>query len=220
MSDPVNAYQRTRIKVCGISRIEDARACVAAGVDALGFVFYEKSPRSVTLAQADTVMRQLPAFITTVALFLDPQPEVVAGILDRLPVDLLQFHGVESAAFCEQFKRPYIKAVGMAGKPDLQARAALHPSARALLVDSHAEGAAGGTGKTFDWAALPDTGGIPVILAGGLKPGNVADGIRTFRPYAVDVSSGVEVTPGIKDPVRIREFVAQVRRADSEKHVN
>ena len=208
---------RTRVKICGITRAEDARMTVDAGVDAIGLVFYKKSPRYVTAAQATEIAAIIPAFVTTVALFKDAAADEIATLLQQASIDLIQFHGSESAEFCEQFQRPYIKALGMVSQ-GMQTGEYLRQSvqqyrhARALLLDAHAPGAAGGTGETFDWDAIPQLD-KPLVLAGGLHPGNVKQAIETVRPYAVDVSSGVESRPGIKDADRVAAFMQQVQSA-------
>lgn len=220
MTASTTSNTRTRIKICGITCREDAQACVAAGVDALGFVFYAPSPRAVDIAQAAAIVNSLPAFITSVGLFLDPEPALVESVLEQLPLDMLQFHGREEAAFCRQFSRPYIKTLGMHGNTNVVAQVQAYPDARSILLDSHATGQAGGTGQPFDWQQIPAIPGMPVILAGGLNATNIAQAVSAVRPFAVDVSSGVEAAPGQKDPRKITEFVAQVRRADSENYVN
>lgn len=201
---------RVRIKVCGMTRVEDVAAAAKLGVDAVGLVFYAKSPRNVSIEQAQALVAALPAFVTPTALFLDPDAEAVRQILGNVRIELLQFHGVEPAEFCRSFGRPYIKAVPMGSQADLAEYGRRHAQAAALLLDSHATGQKGGTGKSFDWAAVPSFKGPPLILAGGLNPGNVATAIRMVRPYAVDVSSGVESAPGIKDPGKMAAFVHEV----------
>lgn len=205
----------TRIKVCGMTRPEDARAAARAGVDAIGLVFHPPSARAVGTDDAAAVVAALPPFVTAVALFLDPRPELVREVIDRVPIGLLQFHGSESPEFCSAFGRPYIKAVAMGGngaQPD--AVAAQHQAALGLLVDSHEAGGVGGTGNTFAWDLLAGKRDYNLILAGGLSPDNVADAVATVRPDAVDVSSGVESSPGIKDAAKIERFVEEVRRGD------
>lgn len=180
------------------------------GVDAVGLVFYAKSPRHVSVAQAATLVVALPAFVTVTALFMDPSRAEVEQVLAQVRVELLQFHGSETAEFCGSFGRPYIKAVPMGSQADLADYARRYVDAAALLLDSHAAGQKGGTGVSFDWASLPNLQGPPLILAGGLKPGNVAAAIRQVRPYGVDVSSGVESAPGVKDAVKLAAFVHEV----------
>lgn len=204
----------TRIKVCGVTRPEDARAIAEAGADAIGLVFHPPSGRAIEIETALAVVAALPPFVTTVGLFLDPDAERVRSIIDGVGVDLLQFHGSETAGFCSGFGRPYIKAAAMAGGDDPAAVAGNHPRARGILADSHATGQAGGTGKAFAWEQLPRERGYRLILAGGLTPDNVAEAVRRLRPDAVDVSSGVEREPGIKDVDRVRRFIEEVRRGD------
>jgi len=203
----------TRVKICGISRPEDALYAANEGVDAIGLVFYEKSLRCVTLNQAIEVCKILPAFVTSVALFKDADVEEINQVLHQVPFDLLQFHGCESAEFCRQFGKPYIKAFGMEGgdQSNISRQADAYYDARGLLLDSHAPGGAGGTGESFDWTAIPQDLPLPLILAGGLDVGNVAEAIRTVKPYAVDVSSGVESEKGIKSAKKITEFMNRVR---------
>lgn len=202
-----------RVKICGITRPEDARAAAAAGADAIGLVFHPASPRAVSVAQACAILEALPPFVTSVGLFVDAVPETVAGVLARCPLDLLQFHGDEAPAYCGAFGRPYIKAIRMRGPLDLEAVALTYADARGLLLDAYAPAAAGGTGLTFDWSLIPGGLARPLVLAGGLHPGNVAEAVRRVRPYALDVSSGVEAAPGIKDAALIQAFVANARRA-------
>lgn len=205
----------TRVKICGVTRPEDARAAARLGADAVGLVFYPPSPRALDIETARAVAAALPPFVTPVALFLDPTPDEVRAVLDAVPVELLQFHGTEPAELCRAFGRPYIKAVAMTGGDgDIATGAARYPDARGLLVDSHAAGSPGGTGTTFAWERLPAERALPVILAGGLVAANVAAAVAAVRPEAVDVSSGVERSPGVKDAARMREFIEEVRRGD------
>lgn len=206
---------RTRIKFCGITRPADADAAVRLGADALGLVFDARSPRCVAPAAARALARQLPPFVQTVALFRDAGAEAVLAVLETLAPDLLQFHGRETPEFCAQFAWPYLKAVPMAEPQDLGDWALRYGEARALLLDAHRAGGMGGTGRSFDWSAIPRSSPKPLVLAGGLTPDNVAQAITMARPYAVDVSSGIESAPGIKDPERMRRFIEEVRRADS-----
>lgn len=201
---------RTRVKICGITRIEDALVASEQGVDAIGLVFYEKSPRYISAVQAEAICRALPAFVTSVALFKDADAATVKQVIAATAIDLLQFHGNETAAFCEQFDRPYIKAVGMDGGSDVYAFARQYASSHGLLLDSHAPGAAGGSGKTFDWNHVPKDLQQAIILAGGLSVDNVKQAITVARPYAVDISSSVESRPGIKDAEKIRLFMQQI----------
>lgn len=208
---------RTRVKICGIRRPEDARAVAHAGADALGLVFYPRSPRAVDPDTAAVICRAAPPLLTLVALFVDPQPAEVAAVLARCPVDLLQFHGTEDAAFCEQFQRPYVKAVPMRPGLDVAREVALHPRARAFLFDAWRPGQAGGTGQTFDWQRLPPVP-RPWLLAGGLNEDNVGAAIAALHPSAVDVSGGVESAPGHKDARRLQRFIARVRAADQREY--
>lgn len=205
---------RTRVKICGITRSEDAQLAVDAGVDAIGLVFYEKSPRFITNNQAADISQLIPAFVSRVALFKDADEEMIHSVLQQVEIDLIQFHGSETPAFCEYFGRPYIKALGMkAPECDadfLIASAEQYQTAKALLLDGHAPGEAGGTGETFDWSAIA-TINKPVILAGGLSAENVKQAIEVVHPFAVDVSSGVEKTPGIKDKEKISAFMQQIK---------
>ncbi len=204
---------RTRVKICGITRKEDAQLAVDSGVDAIGLVFYSKSPRFVSNSQAAEISQNIPAFVSTVALFRDADAAFVRSVLQQVDIDLIQFHGSEEVSFCEQFDRPYIKALGMkSAECDLNylnANVQKYQSARALLLDGHAPGEAGGTGEAFDWSSI---GSIkkPIVLAGGLNAGNVKQAIEMVHPYAVDVSSGVESAPGIKDKGKILAFMRNV----------
>ncbi len=204
---------RTRIKICGITRPEDALAAAEAGADAIGLVFWPGSPRQVDIARAQSICLALPPFVSTVGLFLDPQESWVEEVLRQVPLDLLQFHGNEAPLECARYGWPYIKAIGMKGDVDAVRHAERYPDAQGFLLDSHRLGEAGGTGKTFDWSVVPELP-RPVILAGGLNADNVAEAVRVVRPWAVDVSSGVEVEPGIKDPALMRRFVSEVAKAD------
>jgi phosphoribosylanthranilate isomerase len=201
---------RTRVKICGITRVEDARVAAECGADAIGLVFYPHSPRRVMPEQAALIAESLPAFVSCVALFVDPTPEAVREVLGAVPVDCLQFHGAESASFCEQFERPYIKALRVGAGSDIAQQLSAFPRARGILLDAYVKDVPGGTGQRFDWSLVPVNCPKPVILAGGLDPNNVAEAIRQTRPYAVDVSGGVEQGKGIKDPVKIRQFIAEV----------
>jgi phosphoribosylanthranilate isomerase len=202
-----------RSKICGITRIEDALAAVAAGADAIGLVFYAKSPRAVSVEQAAAILQALPPFVTSVGLFVDMPRAELQALLQRLPLDLLQFHGDESPADCEGHGRPYIKALRVRPGEDVAAAMAPYAGARGILLDTFVEGVPGGTGATFDWSLVPRQASKPIILAGGLEAGNVAAAIRQVRPYAVDVSGGVEASKGIKDAGKIRAFVQAVRDA-------
>jgi len=200
-----------RSKICGITRVEDALAAVDAGADAIGLVFYAKSPRAVTVPQAQAILAALPPFVTTVGLFVDCQRSELNAILDAVPLDLLQFHGDESPAACEGFRRPYIKALRVKPGDDIAARIGLYGSAAGVLLDTFVPGVPGGTGEAFDWSLVPQGLSVPIILAGGLTPENVRAAIEQVRPYAVDVSGGVEASKGLKDSDKIHAFVRAVR---------
>ncbi|MAE36116.1 MAG: phosphoribosylanthranilate isomerase [Oceanospirillaceae bacterium] len=206
--------RRTRIKICGITRAEDADAAVEAGADALGLVFYPPSPRAVDVAQAVDAVGNVPAFVSVTALFVNPTVEEVQRVLDSVRIDLIQFHGDEDDDFCRQFKRPYIKALRVRQASDVVASCMRFPGALAILLDSYKPGVPGGTGETFDWSLIPETPPKPIILAGGLEPDNVASAITQIRPFAVDISGGVEASKGIKDHRKIEEFVNEVYRVD------
>jgi len=205
----------TAVKICGITRPEDALAAARAGAHAIGLVFYAKSPRHVTPARAAEIIRVLPPFITTVGLFVDATVEEVRGVLAQVPVGLLQFHGDEPPAFCRQFRLPYIKAVRVRPGVDLLQYARDYHDAKALLLDAYVEGLYGGSGAAFDWSLIPRGLPLPVILSGGLTPENVVDAVRSVRPDAVDVSSGVESAKGIKDAQKIAAFIKGVRSGDA-----
>lgn len=208
---------RTRVKICGITRPEDALAAARAGADAIGLVFYPPSPRAVTRERAREIVQALPPFVSVVGLFVNARPAEVRAVLEAVPIDLLQFHGDEAPEECRRYGRPYIKAVAMAPGVDLQAATRRYADAAGLLLDTHREGVRGGTGEAFDWSRIPPELDKPVILAGGLTPENVAEAVRRVRPYAVDVSSGVEASKGIKDAARIEAFVRGVNSVDSER---
>ena len=204
-----------RIKICGLTRLEDVHAAVAAGADAIGLVFYPKSPRHVDLALAAELARAVPPFITIVGLFVNEDPALVRQTLAVVPIHLLQFHGDEDESYCRQFDRPFVKAARVKLGMDLVQYASAFPSAQAILLDAFVDGYGGG-GKVFDWSLVPKDLKTPIILSGGLDSGNVAEAITRVRPAAVDVSSGVELNDGakgIKDAEKIRAFVAAVRAA-------
>ena len=203
---------RTRVKICGITRQQDADFAVKKGADAIGLVFYDASPRSVTIAQAAAIVSTLPPFVSVVALFVDPAPQFVRQCLEALPIDILQFHGDESAEFCRQFNKAYIKAIRMKPGIVLASMATAYNDAKALLLDSYQVGLQGGTGKTFDWSIIPAIE-KPIILAGGLTADNVAQAIQQVKPYAVDVSGGVEAAKGLKDNEKISAFMKEVAHA-------
>jgi len=215
--------RRTRVKICGITRSEDAIAAARSGADAVGLIFWDGTPRRVTPAQARSIAAALPPFVSVVGLFVDPSPDEVRAVLDVVPLDSLQFHGSEPVELCRSFGRPYIKAIAVAPGIDLLQCAVLYPDACALVFDAHQPGGMpGGTGTTFEWSSLPDALSRPVIVSGGLNPDNVGAAIAALRPWAVDVSSGVEKLDehdrpqrGVKDPARIAQFMQKVALADA-----
>lgn len=200
-----------RVKICGITKPEDGVEAARLGADAIGLVFYEKSPRNVTLEQARAVVRALPPFVSVVALFVNPDEAFVRRVLDACTVDILQFHGEESPEFCRSFSRPYLKAVRVRPGVDLLEWAAAYHDARGLLADAFVEGAHGGTGAVFDWTLLPPALPLPLILSGGLTPDNVQEAVAKVHPAAVDVSSGVELGKGIKDAAKMAAFISGAR---------
>ncbi|PBQ15461.1 phosphoribosylanthranilate isomerase [Pseudomonas congelans] len=199
-----------RSKICGITRIEDALAAAEAGADAIGLVFYPKSPRAVTVLQARAIIAALPPFITTVGLFVNASRCELNETLDAVALDMLQFHGDEAPEECDGYHRPYIKALRVKAGDDIAGVCRTYRNARGVLLDTYVEGVPGGTGETFDWALIPDDLDKPVILAGGLTSANVAQAIAQVRPYAVDVSGGVEKSKGIKDREKILAFMSAV----------
>jgi phosphoribosylanthranilate isomerase len=204
----------TRIKICGITRAEDAQAAAQCGADAIGLVFYQRSPRHVSVQQAKQLVRAIPPFVSVVGLFVDAEAAFVREVLANVPLDLLQFHGDESAEYCAQFDHPYLKAIRVKPGVDLLQCASDFRSAKGLLLDAHVEGIPGGTGATFDWALIPKQLPVPVILSGGLDANNVAAAIKQVQPYAVDVSSGVEASKGIKEAAKIAAFINEVKHID------
>jgi phosphoribosylanthranilate isomerase len=204
----------TRVKICGITRNEDALACAQAGADAIGLVFYPPSPRWIEVAQAAAIARALPPFVSTVGLFVNPTAEQVEAVLRELHLDLLQFHGDEAPEFCRHFDVPYLKAVRVKAGVDLVQYALRYQDAKGLLLDTYVEGTPGGTGQAFDWGLIPAELPLPVVLSGGLEAANVAEAIKRVCPWAVDVSSGVEAAKGIKDAAKIAAFIEGVRSAD------
>lgn len=203
---------RTRVKICGITRIEDAMAASQAGADAIGFVFDSNSPRYVSSDQALKISRAIPPYVTIVGLFVNAPPDKIEATLKRIPLDLLQFHGNETPDQCRRYNRPYIKAIPMEASVNLHEKIRLYNDASGLLLDTHDMQVAGGSGLTFDWGRVPPDLKKPVILAGGLTAENVGEAIRRARPYAVDVSSGVELTRGVKDAEKIANFIETVRK--------
>ena len=202
-----------RIKICGITSVEDARCAVEAGADAIGLVFYEPSPRAVTIELAREISYSVGPFVTVVGLFVDADEAVVRNVLERVPLHVLQFHGDESEAYCHRFQRPYMKAIRM--RPELNVQQAIesYPSAIAILLDAYRAGVPGGTGETFDWQRVPKNSTRPIVLAGGLTPNNVAEAINSTRVYGVDVSGGVESSHRKKDPNKVNSFIHNARVA-------
>ena len=207
--------ERTRIKICGLRDPNHARIAAAAGADAIGLVFYPPSPRFLTIEQAAEVSAATPAYVSAVGLFVNEEASRIHEVIDGARLDFLQFQGDESPEFCAQFGRPFVRAVRMEAGVDLLEYARRFSAARALLLDAHVPGTPGGTGLTFDWAAIPRDLPIPIILSGGLDASNVARAVQAVRPWAVDVSSGVESGRGIKDPGKIVEFIRKVRHEDA-----
>ena len=212
---------KVKVKICGITSVEQGVMAANAGADAIGLVFYTKSPRCVSTAVAADIVRAVGPFVTTVGLFVNETATLVQDTLRQTGIQLLQFHGDEDAAYCEQFERPFIKAIRMAPEINVAAAMAAHPKASGYLFDAWQADAYGGTGKAFDWARLSQEAAVSgsvsrsvpgsVILAGGLSSDNIAAAVAQTRPYAVDVSSGVESAPGIKDPDRVQRFIEQAR---------
>ena len=199
-----------RAKICGITHVGDALAAARVGADAIGLVFYEKSPRAVSVSQAREILQALPPFVSSVGLFVNADPAGIERVLDDCPLDTLQFHGDETPDFCRRFGRPYLKALRVSGEEDLRRPVDDYFDAQGLLLDCAVAGHWGGSGQSFVWWKLPDLG-KPLILAGGLRADNVQEAIRVACPYAVDVSSGVEQSPGIKDHDRMVQFMAQLQ---------
>jgi phosphoribosylanthranilate isomerase len=207
---------QTRIKICGITSVEDAQLAVASGADAIGLVFYAPSPRAVSVEQAAIIADSVPPFVTVVALFVDELVEEINRILASVAINLIQFHGEETPEFCRQFSRPWVKALRVKPGMDIAAACNAYAGARGILLDSWQEGVPGGTGKTFDWHLASGGLPLPIVLAGGLNDENVGAAIAQLRPDAVDVSGGVEQSPGVKDAGKISNFIAAVRAADDE----
>jgi len=204
---------RTRVKICGITRVEDALEVVKSGADAIGLVFYAPSPRNVTIEHAAAIAAAVPAFVSVVGLFVNAEPDFVRDVTSRVKLDLLQFHGEETPEACAQYHLPFIKAIRVKNDTNLVQCAKDFSAAKALLLDTYTEGVAGGTGHVFDWDLIPEDLAKPVILAGGLTAKNVAQAISQVRPYAVDVSGGVEISKGIKDAEKIAAFMQQVNQS-------
>ncbi len=206
-------FVRTRVKICGITRVEDALIAVGHGADAIGLVFYPPSPRYVTPALAAEIVNALPAFVTVVALFVDASRADIEAVLSQVDIDLIQFHGQETADECRQYGKSYMKAIRVKSDTNLVQYATEYSDAKALLLDTYADGVPGGTGQEIDWALIPKTLSKPVVLAGGLDAENVEQAIRQVKPYAVDVSGGVEFKKGIKDAAKIAAFMRGVSNA-------
>ena len=204
---------RVRVKICGLTRELDVQSAVAAGADALGFVLYEPSPRYVSALRAGQLLAETPAFVTTVGLFVDAEAEFVNASLELAPFDLLQFHGDESPEYCRSFARPYMKAIRVRSEQDIQQAIKDYPDAAALLLDAYVENLPGGTGQAFDWRLIPEMD-MPWVLAGGLTPENVANAVNQVKPYAVDISGGVEQAKGIKDREKIQKFISEIRNVE------
>jgi len=202
----------TRVKICGITRIEDAICAAKQGADAIGLVFYAPSPRAVGIQQAANIVAALPPFVSTVGLFVDAEVSFVNEVLTAVSLDLLQFHGDETPDYCSQFERPYMKAIRMREDVSLEASVLVYENAKALLLDSYQPGVPGGTGCTFDWGRIPEKMQKPIVLAGGLDASNVSQAVQQTSPYAVDVSGGVEASKGIKDAAKIAAFINEVKR--------
>lgn len=201
-----------RVKICGITRSEDLHAACSAGADALGFVFYAKSPRNLEIEQAARLLGQLPPFVQSVGLFVDAEPDFIVSVLKAVPLDLLQFHGKETPSQCRAFGRPYLKAVRMKEDTDLVKYCADFHDARALLLDAYVPGVPGGTGERFDWDLIPASLPMPIVLSGGLNPDNITLAVEKVKPWAVDVSSGVESSPGQKDSAKVAAFIKRAKR--------
>ena len=203
--------KRTRVKICGITREGDARVAAEAGADAIGLVFYQKSPRYVERTSAAAIARAVGPFVTTVGLFVNAPADDVVATLDSVGLQLLQFHGDEDDAYCRQFGRPYIKAIRMSPGLDLVSEMARFPGACGFLFDAWDKDKYGGTGETFNWQRLPDKADFPLVLAGGLTPENVSEAVRQVAPYGVDVSGGVEEAPGVKSAALVKQFIARAK---------
>ncbi len=211
---------RTRVKICGFTQTDDALYAAYCGADAIGLVFYPPSPRHVDISQARRIVSALPPFVSVVGLFVDAAEEQVREVLNQIPIDLLQFHGEETADYCRSFARPYIKAVSMRDDVDVQQVAKEHAAAAGLLLDAYHPATKGGTGNRFDWSRIPPECDRPIILAGGLTAENVRLALEIVRPYGLDVSSGVESTKGIKETIKMKAFLQEVQTFDSARRTN
>jgi len=210
VDQPVNA---SRVKICGITSLEDAQVAVNAGADAIGLVFYASSPRAISIAQAREIAAAVGPFVTVVGLFVDAEEAYVREVLANVALHVLQFHGNETRNYCESFQRPYLKAIRMRSDADVQQAMVEYPSAAAILLDAYRPGVPGGTGETFDWQRVPAQSVRPIVLAGGLTPENVAQAIKVTQVYGVDVSGGVESQPGKKNAQKIEQFIHNARHA-------
>jgi phosphoribosylanthranilate isomerase len=206
---------RTRVKICGFTRVEDAVYAAHAGVDAIGLVFYPPSPRHINIDQAVKIVHALPAFVTVVALFVDESETIIREVLRHVPIDCLQFHGNEPAPACRIYNKRYIKAVGMQNTTPIIELAAHYHDAAGVLLDTYHPAAKGGTGQQFDWSLIPEQCSLPIILAGGLDAENAQRAMHTARPYALDVSSGVESSKGIKDPLKMSAFLKAIHQGNN-----
>ena len=204
---------RTRVKICGFTRVEDALAAARLGVDAIGLVFYSQSPRNVSIARAAAITRALPAFVSVVGLFVDAEPDWVRDVLAEVNIDCLQFHGDESPEDCRLYAKPYIKAIRMQPGVDLEDIQTQYADAAGLLLDAYHPGVQGGSGSGFDWELITGKLSLPLILAGGLSPENAALAVQQVRPYALDVSSGVEAGKGVKDAEKMAAFIRKINQA-------
>ena len=202
--------KRVRVKMCGMTRVDDAICAAEEGADALGFVFYDKSPRHITPANAAAINRCLPPFVSVVGLFVDESAKIIDSTLSMVSMDVIQFHGNENSGFCRQFHRPYIKAIRVTEATNFHQLADDYFDAKALLLDAFVEGVPGGTGKCFDWSLIPKDYPLPLVLAGGLTPENVSLAIKSAEPSGVDVSGGIEMSKGIKDSLKIKAFLRGV----------
>ncbi|HBQ44895.1 MAG TPA: phosphoribosylanthranilate isomerase [Thiomicrospira sp.] len=211
---------RTRVKICGITNIDDAMVAVKAGADAIGLVFFEKSTRNVSISQAKKIIESLPAFVTSTALFVNADKEFIEQVIAQTKVDLLQFHGDESVEFCTQFARPYIKAIRIKETTDVVSLVEKYRSAQAILFDTYVAGTPGGTGESFNWqwlnASFSQQLKLPIILAGGLNANNVAKAVKIVQPWAVDISGGVEFSAGIKSAKKIQNFITEIEKVNNE----
>ena len=214
----MNNNNITAIKICGLTSVENALEVAESGVSAVGLVFYPESPRNVSLDIAKNIVESLPPFVSAVGLFVNPSPEEVSRTLESVDLHVLQFHGEENADFCSKFRKPYLKAINVSAEVDLVEYAKAYEGASGLLLDTFSEKVRGGTGETFDWDLVPTELDVPIVLAGGLRSDNVAAAIDRVRPWAVDVSSGVEGTQkGVKDPALVRDFIDEVKNAEARR---